>query len=174
MKFTETPLAGAYVVELEPSDDERGFFARAFCREEFAAAGLESHIEQINLSNNLARGTFRGLHWQEPPHTEIKFFRCVRGATFNTIVDMRPDSNTYTEWFGVELSVENHLGLYVPGQFANGYLALTDNAEALYTVSRGYSPGGERGLRVDDPTLGIELPIPATTLSEKDRSWDLL
>ncbi len=174
MKFTETPLAGAFVVELEPISDDRGFFGRAWCREEFEANGLVSQIEQMNLSNNLTKGTFRGLHWQDPPHEEIKFFRCVKGATFNTIVDMRPDSPTYTKWFGVELSVDNHKALYVPGQFANGYMALTDNAEALYTVSRPYTPGVERGLRVDDPALGIELPIEITSMSDKDKAWDLL
>ncbi len=174
MKFVPTPLEGAYVIEFEPRGDERGFFGRAFCRDEFAAAGLNPHIEQMNLSGSSAAGTFRGFHYQQTPYSEVKVIRCVRGATFNVIVDMRPDSPTYLEHFGTELSVENHQALYIPEMFANGILSLVDGAESMYSVSHPYAPDAERGVRVDDPALGIELPIPITVLSDKDKNWTLL
>ena len=174
MRFVETPLAGAYVIEFEARGDDRGFFGRAFCREELRAQGLNDHIEQMNLSGSAAAGTFRGFHYQLPPHGEVKIIRCVNGATYNVIVDMRPDSPTYLQSFGTELSVENHTALYIPEMFANGILSLTDGAESMYSVSQGYAPDAERGVRVDDPKLGIELPIPITVLSDKDQAWPLL
>ena len=174
MQFVETPLPGAYVIEFEPRGDERGFFGRAYCRTELTEAGLDPHIEQMNLSGSAEAGTFRGFHYQDMPHGEVKIMRCVKGATYNVIVDMRADSPTYLQHFGVELSVENHRALYVPKMFANGILALTDGAESLYSASHGYAPESERGVRVDDPKLGIELPIPITVLSDKDQAWPLL
>jgi dTDP-4-dehydrorhamnose 3,5-epimerase len=174
MRFAETPIPGAFLVDAERKEDDRGFFARAFCIEEFRAHGLDPTVVQANLSFNRARGTLRGLHYQMPPAVERKFFRCIRGATFHVIVDMRPDSEAYLRSFGVELSAENRRGLYVPALCAAGYQALTDEAEVLYFVSEFYSPEHERGLRYDDPALAIEWPLPAAEVSPKDRSWPLV
>ena len=174
MRFVPTPLAGAYVIELEPIADDRGFFAQAWVGDEFLEHGLDPTIEQVNLSTTSRAGTFRGFHWQEPPHGEIKTVRCVAGAVFNVIIDMRPDSATYRQWFGVELSADNLRQLYIPERFANGFLILENDTTLLYNVSRRHVPGHERGLRFDDPVIGVEWPIPVTTLSDKDRAWDLL
>lgn len=174
MDFTETPLAGAYVIDLETFGDERGFFGRAWCEAELEEHGLDPRIAQMNLSGNARAGTFRGFHYQEPPHAEVKIMRCVKGATYNVIVDVRPDSPTRYQSFGVELSSDNHRALYVPEGFANGILALTDGAESLYTTSQAYTPGAEKGLRVDDPALGVELPMEIVVQSDKDRAWPLL
>jgi dTDP-4-dehydrorhamnose 3,5-epimerase len=174
MKFTETKLKGAYIIDLEPRSDRRGFFARTFCQNEFEAHGLNPNVAQCNLSFNEKKGTLRGLHYQRPPATEAKLIRCIRGAIYDVIVDMRPESPTYLQFVGVELSAENHRALYVPDLFAHGYQALTDGAEALYQVSEFYTPGVEGGLRYDDPVLGIDWPLPATEVSEKDQSWPLL
>lgn len=174
MRFVATPLEGVFVVELEPRADERGFFARAFCSEEFAAQGLVSTFTQANLSYNALAGTTRGLHYQDDSAPEAKFFRCIAGETFNVAVDMRPESPTYGRWFGTTLSASNHHALYVPPVCAAGYQALSDGAEALYLASARYTPEAERGVRVDDPRLAIDWPVPHAVLSEKDRSWPLL
>lgn len=174
MHFSETEIPGAFVVDIEPREDERGFFARAYCAEEFGDQGLEPAVLQANLSFNRRRGTVRGLHYQTAPALERKFFRCIRGATYHVIVDMRADSDTYGRWTGVELSAENRRGLYVPGSCAAGYQALTDEAEVLYLVSEYYSPDHERGLRYDDPAVGIEWPLTPVDVSEKDRAWPLI
>ncbi len=174
MRILPTDLAGAHVLELEPIGDDRGFFARAFCRQEFLQAGLDPTVEQMNLSRSARAGTYRGLHWQEAPHAETKVVRCIRGAVFSTIVDVRPGSPTHLRWFGVRLDADEHRALYVPEGFANGFLTLVDDTEVLYTVSRAYAAGAERGLDVEDPRLGIELPIPITVRSDKDRSWPRL
>lgn len=174
MKFKETKLQGAFVLELERRLDDRGFFARAFCQQEFETHGLNPNVAQCNLSFNDKAGTLRGLHYQSSPATEAKLFRCIRGAIYDVIVDMRPESPTYLQCFGIELSADNHLALYVPEMFAHGYQALEDSTEVLYQVSEFYTPGVEKGLRFDDPTLGIDWPLPATTISEKDQSWPLL
>jgi dTDP-4-dehydrorhamnose 3,5-epimerase len=174
MQFIETKLKGAYVLELEPRSDARGFFARTFCQREFEQHGLNPNVAQCNLSFNEKKGTLRGLHYQRPPATEAKLIRCIRGAIYDVIVDMRPDSPTYLQHIGVELSADNHRALYVPDLFAHGYQALTDGAEALYQVSEFYTPGVEGGLRYDDPALGIDWPLPATEVSEKDQTWPLL
>ena len=168
MIFTETPLAGAFVIALEPRDDERGFFARAFCQNELAQHGLETTIAQANLSFNHRKGTLRGLHMQNPPHGEDKMVRCITGAIYDAIVDLRPGSPTYRQWFGVELSAANRLMLYVPKGFAHGYQSLTDGSEVLYMVTQFYTPGAERGLRWNDPAFGIAWPLPDPILSEKD------
>lgn len=173
MQFIETKLKGAYIIDLEPRGDSRGFFARTFCQQEFEAHGLNPNVVQCNLSFNAKKGTLRGLHYQRPPATEAKLIRCIRGAIYDVIVDMRPESPTYLQHVGVELSAENHRALYVPDLFAHGYQALTDGAEALYQVSEFYTPGVEGGLRYDDPVLGIDWPLPATEVSEKDQSWPL-
>jgi dTDP-4-dehydrorhamnose 3,5-epimerase len=174
MIFDETPLAGAFVVSLDPREDDRGFFARAFCTQEFSEHGLKPVGVQCNLSTNHLKGTLRGLHYQVPPATEAKFFRCIRGANYHVIVDMRPNSPTYLQHVGVELSADNRLGLYVPEMFAHGYQALADHSEAFYMVSEYYTPGCERGLRYDDPTLNIVWPLPVTKISAKDTDWPLL
>ncbi len=174
MIFTETPLAGAFVIDLEPIADERGFFARAWAEDEFSARGLNPAIAQTNMSKTLRSGTFRGFHWQDPPNGEAKTVRCIAGSVFNCIIDMRPDSPTYTQWFGVELSAENLKMLYVPEQFANGFLITSDDTVLLYNVSRAYSPGGERGVRWDDPAIGVDWPRSVDFVSEKDENWEWL
>ena len=168
MIFTETPLAGAFVIELEPREDERGFFARAFCKNELAEHGLPNEIVQANLSFNHRRGTLRGMHMQTPPHGEDKMVRCIAGAIWDAIVDLRPGSPTYLKWFGVELSAANRLMLYVPKGFAHGYQSLTDGSEVLYMVTQFYTPGAERGLRWNDPAFGIPWPVGDPILSPKD------
>lgn len=174
MIFRETSVPGVVVVELKPYTDERGFFARAFCAREFAEHGLVPDVVQANLSFNHRAGTTRGLHFQAASHPEAKFFRCLRGETFNVAVDMREGSPTFGRWTGVVLSAENRYGLYIPPVCAAGYQALTDGAEVLYTVSGLYAPEAERGLRYDDPALGIEWPLEPSIVSEKDRGWPLL
>ena len=168
MIFTETPLAGAFVIALEPREDERGFFARAFCKNELAEHGLPNEIVQANLSFNHRRGTLRGMHMQAPPHGEDKMVRCIAGAIWDAIVDLRPGSPTYLKWFGVELSAANRLMLYVPKGFAHGYQSLTDGSEVLYMVTQFYTPGAERGLRWNDPAFGIPWPVGDPILSPKD------
>jgi dTDP-4-dehydrorhamnose 3,5-epimerase len=172
--FTETPLAGAFVLDLEKRGDDRGFFARTFCQNEFTDHGLEPVVAQCNLSWNARAGTLRGMHYQLPPAAETKLVRCTAGAIYDVIVDLRPESPTYLQHFGVELTAENRRALYVPAIFGHGYQALTDGAEVTYQVGEFYTPGAERGLRHDDPALGIEWPIPVTEISEKDASWPLL
>lgn len=172
--IVDTGLAGAVVVELERKEDERGFFARTFCRQEFAAAGLEPLVEQCNLSYNHRAGTLRGMHYQVAPATEAKLVRCTAGAVVDTIVDMRAESATYLRSFSIELSAENRRALYVPPMFAHGYQTLVDGAEVTYQVSEAYTPGTERGLRHDDPALGLRWPLPVTVVSAKDAGWPLL
>lgn len=171
MKFVPTGLEGAFVIELEPIADERGFFARSFCMREFEEHGLKSFTAQCNLSFNHRAGTLRGMHYQLPPAGETKLVRCTRGAIHDVIIDLRPDSPTYLQHFGVELSEDNRRALYVPELFAHGYQALTDGAEVSYQVSEFYTPGMERGLRYDDPRFGIDWPLEVTAISEKDASW---
>ncbi len=172
MIFGETQLAGAYVVDLEPREDERGFFARAWCAEEFAERGLSTEIAQCNVSFNHHKGTLRGMHYQVAPHEEVKLIRCTRGSIYDVIVDLRPHSPTYLDWIGVELSADNRRWLYVPNGFAHGYQTLEDSTETYYQVSASYAPGAERGLRWDDPAIGIEWPEAGERIiSAKDRSW---
>ena len=174
MQITTTPLAGAALVNLKLLEDDRGFFARTFCRQEFVDAGLDPHIEQSNVSFNHKAGTLRGLHYQADPMQETKLVRCTRGAIYDVIVDLRPDSPTHMQHFGVELSAENRTALFVPRDFAHSYITLTDGAEVIYDVSTAYAPGYERGLRWDDPELGIDWPVEVTTISDKDAAWPLL
>jgi dTDP-4-dehydrorhamnose 3,5-epimerase len=174
MLFRETPLAGAFVVDLDRKPDQRGFFSRSFCNEEFEAHGLTPAIVQCNISFNHRRGTLRGMHYQVPPAPEAKLVRCLRGAIYDVIVDMRPGSPTFLQHFGIELSDENRTALFVPEMFAHGYQALSDGAEVLYQVSAAYAPACERGLRYDDPALAIAWPEPVTLISDKDRAWPLV
>lgn len=171
MIFEETPLAGAYVIDLEPIVDERGFFARAWAHDEFEAHGLNPTVAQTNMSKTLAAGTFRGFHWQDPPNGEAKTVRCIAGSVFNCIIDMRPDSPTYRQWFGVELTAENLKMLYVPEQFANGFLITSDDTVLLYNVSRAYQRGNERGIRWDDPAINVDWPRSVDVVSKKDTQW---
>ncbi len=170
MIFSPTPLAGACVVELEPVADDRGFFARAFCREEFEAHGLNPQLAQSNISFNRRRGTLRGLHYQAAPYAEAKLVRCTQGAIWDVIVDLRADSPSYKRWHAVELSAGNRRALYVPEGFAQGFQTLADDSEVLYLMSQFYRPDAARGLRWDDPALGIAWPIADPQLSDRDRS----
>ena len=172
MKFSETKLKGAFVVDIDPFRDERGYFSRMFCRNEFIAHGLNPDVAQCNVSFNHKRGTLRGMHYQLPPSAEVKFIRCVRGAIFDVIIDLRKGSPTYMQWVGVELTEENGRMFYVPEGFAHGYQTLADNTEVQYMVSEFYSPEHERGVRHDDPAFGIEWPIENPMISEKDRMHD--
>jgi len=171
VKFHTTPLKDARVIELEKRGDDRGFFARFFCQNEYAAAGLVSQFVQINNSLSANKGTLRGLHYQLPPAAEVKIVRCVRGALFDCIIDIRPDSPTFGKWFGAELNEENRLAMYVPRGFAHGLLTLRDDTEVLYLVSDFYSPDNERGIRWNDPYFKVSWPLAPTEISPKDSAW---
>jgi len=168
MRFTETPLKGAYLIDLEKRGDERGFFARFYCEREFDEHGLATNFVQINNSLSAQRGTLRGMHYQLPPNGEVKVVRCIRGSLFDVIVDLRPKSPTYKKWFGAELTAENRTMMYVPVGFAHGFLTTSDDAEALYLVSAFYAPSDERGLRYNDPAVGIQWPFEPVVVSAKD------
>lgn len=174
MRFVETTLAGAYTIELEPLADERGFFARAFCQREFADQGLVGDTAQANLSYNHQRGTVRGMHYQLAPSSEVKLVRCVRGAVYDVIIDLRQDSPTYRRWFGVELTGRNGVAMYVPELFAHGFQTLEDDTLVFYQVSEPYTPDRERGVRHDDPVLRVDWPLETRVISAKDSSWPLL
>lgn len=174
MKFTETKLKGAYIIELEEKPDHRGFFARTFCAKEFEDHGLKPVVAQCNLSYNHKKGTMRGMHYQVPPAAETKLVRCTRGTIYDVIIDMRPESPTYLSHVGVELSQDNRRALYVPEMFAHGYQALTDGAEVVYQVGEFYTPGYERGLRYNDPFFNIQWPTEVTEISEKDANWPFM
>lgn len=168
MDFHQTALKDAYLIELNRLGDERGFFARAFCRNEFAEVGLVTNFVQVNNSLSSTRGTLRGMHYQLAPHSETKLVRCIRGALYDVIIDLRPDSPTFKHHFGVELSAENRSILYVPKGFAHGFITLEDDTEAFYFVDEFYAPPSERGIRWNDPAFGIEWPIEPAELSAKD------
>jgi dTDP-4-dehydrorhamnose 3,5-epimerase len=173
MKFVATPLAGAFVVELEELADERGFFARSFCREEFERHGLVPTVAQCNVSYNARRGTLRGLHYQGEPHPEAKLVRCTRGAVWDVAVDLRPGSPTRYRWFALELSADNRRALYVPAGFAHGFQSLADASEVLYQMSESYRADLARGVRWDDPRLAISWPVAPAIVSERDRALPL-
>ena len=171
MIFTKTSLSGAFLIDLEKRGDERGFFARAFCQKEFTAQGLPGQFVQVNDSFSGTRGTLRGIHYQLPPAAEVKIVRCIRGALFDVIVDLRPDSPTFKKWVGAELTAENRRMMVVPAGFGHGFLTLTEDTETFYLASEFYSPENERGLRFDDPALAIQWPITPVELSKKDTAW---
>jgi dTDP-4-dehydrorhamnose 3,5-epimerase len=171
MIFHQTPLAGARLVELEKRGDARGFFARMFCEREFAAEGLETRFVNVNDSLSAAAGTLRGLHYQLGDAAEVKLVRCVRGALYDVILDLRPGSPSYGRWFGETLSAENRLMMYVPRGFAHAILTLEPDTEALYLVSAHYAPHEERGVRWDDPRFAIQWPLAPQEVSPKDASW---
>jgi dTDP-4-dehydrorhamnose 3,5-epimerase len=174
MKFTEAAIAGVWLVDLEPIEDERGFFARTFCAEEFAAHGLDPTVSQCNVSFTRQAGSIRGLHYQVAPAAETKLVRCVRGAIHDVVVDLRPSSPTYRGHVAVELSETNRRALYVPTEFAHGFQTLAHDTEVEYQMGAPYTPGTDRGVRYDDPALGIAWPRPVTDISERDRTWPLL
>jgi len=174
MKFVPTPLAGAFVVEIERLEDDRGFFGRSFCQEEFRAHGLSPVVAQCNVSWNRRRGTLRGLHFQASPHAEAKLVRCTRGVIWDVIVDLREGSPTRLRWHALELNAENRLALYVPEGFAHGFQTLADDSEVLYQMSEAHHPNLARGVRWDDPALAIKWPLSVPILSERDRSYPLL
>ena len=170
MKFAETKLKGAFIITPDLMEDERGFFARAFCRNEFEGQGLNPNLVQSNISFNETKGTMRGMHYQAGPHAEVKLVRCTAGAIYDVIVDLRPESPTFRQWFSTELTEKNHQLLYVPEGFAHGYQTMTPQTEVFYQVSVFYHRASERGIRWDDPAFGIEWPLPITVISKKDAS----
>jgi dTDP-4-dehydrorhamnose 3,5-epimerase len=171
MIFNKTRLEGAYIVEMEKHEDERGFFSRSWCKNEFEDHGLNSRLVQANIGFSLKRGTLRGLHYQMPPYEEVKVVRCTMGAIYDVIVDLRPDSQTYKQWLSVELNCDNRKMLYVPEGFAQGYITLIDNTEMYYHTSQFYAPKSARGIRYDDPSFSIDWPIKVAVISEADKNW---
>jgi dTDP-4-dehydrorhamnose 3,5-epimerase len=174
VKFISTQLEDAFIIELEPLEDSRGFFARTFCTREFAQHGLDNSFVQCSVSFNRKKGTIRGMHFQKQPACEAKLVRVTAGAIYDIIVDLRPDSPTYLKHIGVELTAENHRGVYVPKMFAHGFQSLQDDSEVFYQISDFYSPEASTGIRYNDPKLAINWPLPITTISKKDANWPLL
>jgi len=171
VRFAETRLPGAYVIELEPNVDERGFFARTFCEREFAEHGLPTRFPQCNLSRNRRRGTLRGMHFETPPTSESKLVRCSTGAVYDVIVDLRPDSPARFRWLGIELTAESGRALFVPAGFAHGFLTLTDDTDVFYHMGDSYRPGSARGFRWNDPRFDITWPSAPGTISERDAHY---
>lgn len=171
MKFNQTPLQGAFVIEVEKREDERGFFGRSWCVREYADHGLDPTVVQANVSFNKVKGTLRGMHFQTAPHEEVKVVRCTRGSLYDVIVDLRPESPTYCQWFGVELSAENYRMLYIPKRFAHGYQTLEDTVDLMYMVSTFFAPDQATGVMYNDPAFKIQWPLPVSMMNEKDRTW---
>lgn len=171
MRFTETRLHGAFIVELEKHEDERGYFARTFCVREFEERGLSSHLVQCSTAFNVRRGTLRGFHWQALPKPEVKLVRVTRGAIHDVIIDLRPESSTRLAHVAVELTADNGLMLYIPEGFAHGFQTLADSTEVSYKMSEFYAPECARGARWNDPAFGIEWPLPNPVLNDRDRTW---
>ena len=174
MRFLPTPLSGAFVVEPDPNEDSRGFFARTFCAREFSGQGLASTFVQCSISYNHKRGTLRGLHHQMPPAAEVKLVRCTSGAIYDVVVDLRRNSPTYLQHFGVELSARNRRALYVPEMFAHGLQTLADETEVFYQISEYHAPDKAAGIRYDDPKLKIKWPLSVSVISDKDLKWPRL
>ena len=171
MIFIETALRGAYVIDIEKCEDQRGFFARTWCVKEFDAHGLNANLVQVNTTLSTGTGTLRGLHYQVAPYQEVKVVRCTRGALYDVIVDLRPQSPSYKQWLGVELTADNHRMLYVPEGFAHGSQTLTDNTELCYQTSQFYAPESARGVRFDDPAFEIKWPLQIQVISDADKNW---
>ena len=174
MIFTETNLKGSFVIDLTPFQDERGWFARTFCKDEFAKIGHSKEWVQMNHSFTKQQGTIRGMHYQLPPFSEIKMVRCIAGAVFDVIVDIRKDSPTFLQWFGIELSATNKKMIYIPEGFAHGFQSLSDNVELIYHHSEMYQPGVEGALKYDDPKLNINWKLEVTNISERDKQHNFL
>jgi dTDP-4-dehydrorhamnose 3,5-epimerase len=173
MIFTPARVAGVFIIDVEPRRDQRGFFARTFCAEEFTAHGLKSNVAQCNVSFNHRRGTVRGMHYQIPPVAETKLVSCIRGAIYDVIIDLRPSSPTYKSYLGIELTAENHRSLYIPEMCAHGFQTLTNDAEVLYLMGEFYYPQYQRGARYNDPAFGIEWPLSVGVISDQDATWPL-
>jgi len=171
MKFTASPMAGLWVIDMERVEDERGFFARSFCTAEFAQRGLAASMKQCSVSFNAHRGTLRGLHFQAAPHDEEKLVRCTAGAVFDVAVDLRAGSPTYRQWYGTELTAANHRALYVPKGFAHGFVTMTDDSEVFYMMSEPYAPGFARGFRWNDPAFAIGWPMEPVVISARDAGY---
>ena len=174
MIFTEAPLPGAFLVDLELLTDDRGFFARAYCQDEFAAQGLNTPLRQCSVSYNARKGTLRGLHHQTAPHEEHKLVRCTSGAIFDVVVDIRPHSRHYRRWFGTELSSQNRRAMFIPPGFAHGFLTLSAEAEVYYMISVPHAPEHGQGFRWSDPAFGIQWPFPPSVISARDAAYPLL
>ena len=171
MRFTETTLPGAFVVDVERHEDERGFFARSWCTQEFRDRGLNPCVVQCNISWNRIKGTLRGMHYQATPHAEVKLVRCTRGSVYDVIVDLRERSPTYLGHVGVELSADSHRALYIPDGFAHGFMTLEDDTEVFYQMSALYEPSAAKGVRWNDPAFGIDWPLPVSMISSRDRDY---
>lgn len=171
MIFTESPLQGAFIVDLQPHEDKRGFFARAWCHDEFKRKGLDVRIAQCNISSTKSKGTLRGMHYQAKPCPEAKFIRCIRGVIYNVIIDLRPERKTFKRWFSIELTSENKRALFVPIGFAHGFQTLEDDCEVFYQMSEFYHPEYARGIRWNDPAFGIKWPLSNPILSLRDQSF---
>jgi len=169
MIFTETKLNGAFIIDLELIKDERGFFARTWCKNEFEAHGLNINLVQCNTSFNKKKGTLRGMHYQAPPYEEAKLVRCTMGAVYDVIIDIRKESKTFMQWFASELTAQNRKMLYVPEGFAHGFQTLEDNTEVFYQMSEFFHPNHSAGIRWDDPAINIKWPIPEVVISKKDK-----
>jgi len=174
MIFTESPLAGAYTIEMARIEDDRGFFARSYCAEEFAARGLPVRMPQSSISFNSKRGTLRGMHFQAAPHAEEKLVRCTAGAIFDVVVDLRRGSPTLRRWFATELTAENRRSLFIPKGFAHGFITLRDDTEVLYMISVPYAPGFERGVRWNDPAVAIDWPMQPLHIAPRDAAYPLI
>ncbi len=172
MKFTETKLKGAFIIELQKLEDDRGYFARTWCQNEFLQHGLDADVVQCNVSQNPKKGTLRGMHYQDPPHAETKIVRCTRGAVYDVIVDLRPDSETFLEWIAAELSADNGRIMYIPKGFGHGFQSLEENSMVFYQVSEFYARDYCRGLRWNDPQLKISWPHPVAAISAQDKAWE--
>lgn len=171
MIFTETKLSGAFVIELDPRADQRGFFARTFCRKEFEAHGINAHVEQCNISFNKRKGTLRGMHFQVAPFAEAKLVRCTAGSIYDVIIDLRPSSSTFKRYFAVELSAENRTMLFIPEGFAHGFQTLQDDTEVLYQMAQSFSAEHARGVRWNDPAFGIKWPKDERIIIERDKNY---
>lgn len=171
MKFEKTPIKDAWLITLEARGDARGYFARAYCRKELEAHGIDATVVQANTSYSRDAGTIRGMHYQNAPAAETKLMRCIRGSVYDVIIDLRPDSETYMQHYGIELSAENRRMLFVPKGFAHGFMTLEPHTEVLYMVGEYYTPECETGLRYNDPTFNINWPLEVTVISDKDKAW---
>lgn len=171
MKFSETAIAGCFLIELEPRTDERGFFSRMYCADEFRRHGLDPHVAQVNTALTIKAGTVRGMHFQTAPHADTKLLRCLNGAVYDVCVDLRPDSPSYCQWVAVELTAGNRHMLFLPAGTAHGYQTLTDNAEIMYATNRNYAPESATGVRYNDPAFSVQWPLAVTEMSDADRNW---
>lgn len=171
MIFSETEIKGVYLVDLDRLQDDRGFFARSWCRREFSQRGLVTDLAQANIAFTLRRGTLRGMHYQAAPHEEAKLVRCTRGEAYVVALDLRSNSSSYARWIGVELTAENRRAIYVPPGCAQGYQTLEDDTETFYQMSAFYAPDAACGVRFDDPLFKIQWPLAVTVMSDRDRNW---